>query len=239
MAEIEEMPSDLLSIVLPTVLGVAMVLVTVAIVFWMGSGPQRSFEEAKAQASLKAEETLRGKEQASPKARKPRKNFRKKKSDDHQEEPEPAAPRKGILKGQSAGVEVSSERASPNKVEFKVEFKLDTPPKETKAPRVDPPTPYPAKDATQTELAKAPLPQPIFEEPEPEPEPVKQPLPRKSVPKKKPPPVQAAIGKQEPAERVAIPKEPEIKKKPKSSKAKPSGTAGECCFEDFALIATI
>lgn len=236
MAEIEEVSSDLLSIVLPTVLGVAMVLVTVAVVFWMGSGPQRSYEEAKAQASLKAEETLKGKEQASPKAKKPRKNFRKKKADEHQEEPEPVAPRKGILKGQSAGVEASAERTPAERTPpNKVEFKLDTTPKETKAPRVDPPTPYPTKDTAQTELAKAPPPppppQPIFEEPEPEP--VEQPLSRKSVPKKKPP-VQAAIGKHEPAERVAIPKEPEIKKRTKN-KPKPSGTGGKCCFEDSAV----
>lgn len=247
------MYAELIGVVVPIVLGVAMVLVTVVLVFWVGSGKKRSYEEAKAQASRKAEEVLRQKEQVSPKAKKARKNFRKKK--EPQDEAETAPPRKGILKTNSpaASVEITTpERPSPNKVEFK----LDAPVKEDGGHHTNPPTPYPNKGATLgavrpvAEAVKTP--QPIFEEAEGEEDleplkpsapkksepiskkkqgtvdrpPQKTPQPAQKLPQKPPPaaqdaqkPPQAPVGKPEPAERVVMPKEAEIKRKPLGASA--------------------
>lgn len=162
--------TDLLGVLLPTLLGVGMVLGTVIIVFWIGSGQKRSYEEAKAQASLKAEQAIKEKEKTSPKPKKPRKNFRKKKADESRDEVEPA-PRKGILKTTPPAaphVETPPERSAPNKVGFK----LDSSEKEEGTPhQANPPTPYPSKDASLAAgrpvaaAAKKP-PQPIFDEEE-------------------------------------------------------------------------
>lgn len=228
--------TDLVSIVLPIVLGVAMVLVTVAIVFWIGTGNQRSFEEAKLRASRKAEETLKEKEKVSPKAKKPRKNFRKKKpelQEDHE-----LVPRKGILKFASMSV----ERPSPNKVEFI----LDTPVKEEmKTPHTNPPTPYPNKEyslvqAPQTaEAAVERVPQLDFEEKEEVVEPIE---PKKSKKLSGPAPMEKTprplVGEQEPVKHV-MPKEEEGRKKlgsvppkrPKGGKGKPPAVPkGELAF---------
>lgn len=229
---VEELPPDLTSIVLPTVLGVAMVMVTVAFVFWLGSGGKRSYEEAKAQASRKASEALKEKDKVSPKAKKPRKNFRKKKV----EEVEPVQ-RKGILKVPSAADEAVADRPVINKVEFKLD---DSEKEEETSPHINPPTPYPNK-VTPLRAAVDRTPQPIFEEPEPEPEPLEpepEPVkqraePKKHEPKKKHVPVERAPPKprtaKEPVERMAVPaKEAEVKRKPKSQKPKPSsGSAGK------------
>ena len=218
--ELLEMVSseELIGVILPTVLGVAMVLATVATVFWLGSGKKRSYEEAKAQASRKAEEALREKEKekekTSPKPKKGRKNFRRKK--ESQEDADTTLPRKGILKAPAAGVEMATpERPSP-----KVEFKLDTMAKEDGARRANPTTPYPNKDATLgvRPAAVVRTPQPIFEEEEEEEEeeeveekvePVKQAEPKKleaaATTKKKQevaekPPVKAAPPSQKPSQ---------------------------------------
>lgn len=237
MGEMED-TMDLLGVVLPTLLGVAMVMATVVIVFWIGSGKKRSYEEAKAQASRKAEEALKEREQTSPKAKKPRKNFRKKKV----EEPHDEVPRRGILKTTPPAapqVETSPERQPPNKVEFK----LDTPVKEGSANRhANPPTPYPNKDASlvaaRTAATAVKTPQPIFEEEEEESEPAKPtdsnksevaakkkqdtvaPKPSQATQKPSQKPPQPHGGQAEPAERVAMPKEAEIKRKPASSSQK-------------------
>jgi nitrogen fixation-related uncharacterized protein len=247
---------ELVGVLLPTVLGVGMVLVTVIVVFWLGSGKKRSYEEAKAQASRKAEEVLREKEQTSPKAKKGKKNFRKKK--EHQDE-SGVPPRKGILKPPSPSsiVEAATpERPTPNKVEFK----LDAPAKEGKVQRVNPTTPYPNKDTTlaavQPVSAKTP-PQPIFEdeeEEEKEPAPaepkktkagkkqgtVEQPpqknpqstqeLPQNSVPQK--PPAQAVQkpapeSKPKPAKPAAAAKEAEVKQKTVSMPAQKRPKGGK------------
>ena len=181
---LEEMSPDLLAIVLPIVLGVLAVLVTVVVVFWIGSGTGRSYEEAKAQASRKAEEVLKEKEHLSPRAKKPRKNFRKKKSEEHQEETEPV-PRKGILKV-ATPASGDPDRSLPHKVGFK----LETPLKDgEKASRTNPPTPHPIKDkplSSQAFMERTP--QPLFEveEPEEETPPVIHVPKEAEVPKKKP-----------------------------------------------------
>ncbi len=167
---IEEFSPDLLSVVLPTVFGVGMVLVTVAIVFWLGSGSQKSYEEAKAQASRRAEEAMKEKEHSSPRAKKSKKNFRRKKADEPQEETE-IAPPKGILKSIPVSASPSSPPSERSPLLHKVEFKLDTQAKEeTKVQRASPPTPYPVKNAgvpsQQTPLVRTP--QPLFEEEEEE-----------------------------------------------------------------------
>ena len=168
---LDQVSPDLLSIVLPTVLGVLLVLAMIAVVFWLGSGTQQSYEEAKAQATRKAKEVLkeREKEQMSPKAKKPRRTYRKKKPEELQEDAE-VVPRKGILKTPPVVgvVETSAIERSPPL--HKVEFKLDTtPPKsEGKAVRNSPPTPHPNKDPSPLPQSIERTPQPIFEEPEPD-----------------------------------------------------------------------
>lgn len=226
----EEISLDMLNLVLPVVGAVVLVMGTVGFVFWLGWGKQRSYEEAKEQASRKAEEVLRERAQVSPRAKKPRRTFsRKKKSEEHQEEAESAPPRKGILKAPSAAAE---GRLSPNKVEFK----LDTPhTEEEKTPRLaSPPTPYPNKVSpvlSQKPNTVEKTPQPIFEEPEPEqenppspPEPKPAPVSKPAATKKKQPssqgkgaaaekPPQPPVGKKELDERVVSPKEVEVVKK--------------------------
>ena len=219
----EEIAPDLVSIVLPTVLGVAMVLVTVAIVFWIGSGTQRSYEEAKLQASRKAEEALKEKEHISPRAKKPRKNFRKKKPGETQEEPEPLAPRKGILKVPSAsGVEpMTPDRPVPNKVEFKLDMEDGGGEEDTSRSSL-PTTPYPSKDAALSSApqrpgltAKPPPPRPVFEE---EPEVAKQ-----QRMEAKPPPAQP---REKPQNRPSQPPPPPSQQPPKAAaKAAPTTNA--------------
>ena len=124
---LENISPDLLTILLPVVIGVGMVLTTVIIIFWLGSGKKRTYEEAKALVSKKAEEKLkeREKEHTSPKPKKPWKVFRKKKTDEPVEEPLQSLPPR------------------------KVDFKLDTTPQKNKedeakkSVRNSPPTPYP------------------------------------------------------------------------------------------------
>lgn len=153
----EETPADILPVLLPIVVVVVVVVGFVAIVFWIGSGKKRSYEEAKALASKKAEEKLkeREKKHASPRAFKGRRNFRKKKSDDAADEnPQPA---KGILKAGKVAAVSQAPSNVPTAERPKVDFKLNTtPPKVdevTKDSRVSPPTPYP-KESTGTRVSK-------------------------------------------------------------------------------------
>lgn len=158
MAVIDDIPADLLPVLLPVGIVVLVVILTVVIVFWLGSNRQRSFEEAKAQASKQAEEVLREKEhQNSPRAasKKGRRLRRPKKSDqgeDSQEESllvkDEGQPRKSILKMPvpAAPLKEATPERSPRS---KVGFQLDTPPKEdNKTPRMSPPTPHPNKQQT-------------------------------------------------------------------------------------------
>lgn len=225
----EEFSPDLLSVLLPTVLGVAMVLATVAIVFWIGSGKQQSYEEARAQASRKADEALKEKEQVSPRSKKPRKAFRKKKGEEEAESV--PHPRKGILKTPSTEgtVQAVPERAPPNKVEFK----LDNSGKDeevVKDRHSTPPTPYP-KNIAQVPLGPR-IPQPLFEEPEPE-----EPSKTETFPESAPLPTgpePVLVEDYKPPKQVAVPrgthitapsKETETKKKPAAAASTATTTA--------------
>lgn len=156
MAFTDEIPADLLTVVLPVAVCVVIVIVTVAIVFWLGSNRQRSFEEAKAQASRQADEVLKEKEsQSSPRAaKKGRRTRRQKKSEQGEEYLEDiplikdeGQPRKSILKTPVTGNTASLKEATPERSpRSKVGFHLETPPKEDlKTPRTSPPTPHPNK----------------------------------------------------------------------------------------------
>ena len=142
---LEEIPSDLLTIVLPVVIGVGMVLGTVMFIFWLGSSSKKTYEEVKALAARKAEEKLKEKEHSSPKPKKKSKNFRKKKVEEVQEEPKSSRPsRKGILKSVETATAVGH---TPDHLQ--VDFKLDITSlkkrekEEEKKLLNSPPTPYP------------------------------------------------------------------------------------------------
>ena len=156
MALTDDIPADLLPVLLPVAIGVVFVIVTVAIVFWLGSNRQRSFEEAKAQASRQAEEVLREKEsQNSPRAikkgRRPRRPKKAEQGEDLLDDVPPIKdedqPRKSILKAPVAvPAPVPKEGTPERSPRSKVGFQLETPPKEdSKTPRTSPPTPHPNK----------------------------------------------------------------------------------------------
>lgn len=171
MAVMDEIPADLLPVLLPVGIGVVFVIVTVAIVFWLGSNRQRSFEEAKAQASRQAEEVLREKEyrnspRAAAKKGPGRRTRRPKKGEQGGEESQEETPlvkddmqpRKSILKvpagssSTTAGAAVAPKEVTPERSpRSKVGFHLDTPPKvdEGKISRTSPPTPHPNKQQQQ------------------------------------------------------------------------------------------
>ena len=148
MALLEDIPPEVYTMFIPMMFGVVLVAVTVIAIFWIGAGRQRSFEEAKAQASKRAEEMLKGKEyQNSPRAKKGKRQFpRKPKKADEELSSlslDDSQPLKGILKPAAAVVkELTPERSPRNRVEFQ----LDSSIKENKtAPRASPPTPHPGK----------------------------------------------------------------------------------------------
>lgn len=160
MAVMDDIPADLLPVLLPIGIGVIFVIVTVAVVFWLGSNRQRSFEEAKAQASKQADQVLREKEHhSSPKAtkkgRRPRRQKKAEQGEESQEDAPPikeeGQPRKSILKPPASTIlpkEVTPERSPRSS---KVGFHLDTPPKEdSRTPRTSPPTPHPNKQSSLT-----------------------------------------------------------------------------------------
>jgi len=157
----EENPAEFLPVLLPVVGVVTVVVVLVAVVYWLGSGSKPSFEEAKALASKKAEEKLKEREKrhASPRPFKPRKG-RKRKNEETQEDVSGSSqPAKGILKsgGEGETAVLSSTPGNVSSERPKVDFKLDaTPPKVSvsgaKQIRVSPPTPYP-KDSISGDRA--------------------------------------------------------------------------------------
>ena len=171
MAVMDEIPADLLPVLLPVSIGVVFVIATVAVVFWLGSNRQRSFEEAKAQASRQADEVLREKEyRNSPRAaakkgpgRRPRRSKRVDQGGEESQEETPLVkdegqPRKSILKVPAAsssttiGATVAPKEVTPERSpRSKVGFNLDTPPKvdEGKTSRTSPPTPHPNKQQQQ------------------------------------------------------------------------------------------
>ena len=140
----EEVSAEVLTLVIPAVVGVGVVAATVVLVFWLGVGKQRSFEEAKRLAVKHADEVL--KEQFSPKPKKKPFSRRPKKShgrglDEDQGEDARSSdhPLKPILKP------AVGKATTPERLPHKVEFQLETPQKEPeKTPRTNPPTPHPS-----------------------------------------------------------------------------------------------
>lgn len=201
---LNEIPPDLLTVVLPVVLGVGMVLGTVVFIFWLGSGSKRTYEEAKALASKKAEEKLKEKEieHATPKPKKLRKNFRRKKTEEPQEESVGSqSARKGILK---IGEAAATDEHTPDR--HKVDFKLDIASLKAREEGTgkkllhSPPTPYPK------ELSNRATRLPAKEQPPPRLPAKEQPPPRllfddaEEVQMHPPPPVQ----KEEPKKKAPV-----------------------------------
>lgn len=130
-----------LHVIVPAMVGLGCVVLTVLFIFWLGLGKQRTFEEAKAMASRKAELVLQEEYKNSPRAKKGRKQFpRKKKWEEPQQEEstDETHTRKGILK---LGKEFTQDRTPRNRVEFNI----DNPIQENDTSRSNPPTPYPQK----------------------------------------------------------------------------------------------
>lgn len=148
MAFLDDVPPEFYTMLIPVLLGVGLVAITVLAIFWIGAGRQRSFEEAKAQASKRAEEVLKGKEyQNSPRAKKGKRQYpRKPKKGDEEGvglSLEDTQPLKGILKAAASTAKEATPERSPRN---RVEFQLDSPSADTKeTPRTSPPTPHPAK----------------------------------------------------------------------------------------------
>ena len=157
MGILEDVPPELYSILVPALIGVGLIGLTVLVIFWVGLRSPKSFEEAKASASRRADLVLQEKaNQNSPRAKSVKKPFktRKKKRSDQWEEPQEEstaatndsqAP-KGILKPVTATSrkEPTPERSPRNRVGFQIETSMK---EETTPPRVSPPTPHPSKTA--------------------------------------------------------------------------------------------
>ena len=137
--------ADVLTIAVPTVVGVAVIGLLTLLAFWLGSGQQRSYEEAMARATKEAEQVIsREREQHSP--RQTRKKRPKKKKLAEENETPSVPPLKPILKNSSSKPLNAQPERSPQKL---VEFQLDSPPRheEERAPRTNPPTPHPIKQS--------------------------------------------------------------------------------------------
>ena len=156
MGILEDVPPELYTILVPALVGVGLIGLTVLVVFWIGLRRPKSFEEAKASASRRADLVLQEKaNQNSPRARKTKKPFptRKKKKTDQWEESQEeltaatndSQTPKGILKPVTvtSRKEPTPERSPRNRVGFQIETAV----KEEATPRVSPPTPHPAKTA--------------------------------------------------------------------------------------------
>lgn len=151
---LEDIPPEFL---IPASFSVVVVLFLVSIVFFVGAGRSRSYEEAKAQASREAEAILR--DQHSPKAKKKR-SFPRRRAGKGEESAAEPPPRPGILKGVSKGGESAGERSPARSVAFE----LDATPKQASGPGpISPPTPYPT---VPRPIFSAPLPAPLPEEEE-------------------------------------------------------------------------
>ena len=159
-----ELPPELFTIGVPAVIGVSVVALMVLLVFWLGVGRQRSFEEAKAQASRRAEKVLQAEQHLhSSRKEKKKKPFKKRREEqESQELSAPDQPLRPILKP------LGPKGPTP---ERKVGFQLEkTPPRDeesTPRPPTSPPTPYPT--AAKSKLFGSPLGGPMEEEtPQPE-----------------------------------------------------------------------
>ena len=149
MGLLEDVPE--LYMIIAVVVAVSLVAVTVFIIFWFGLGRQRTFEEAKAIASRQADLVLQEEHKNSPRAKKGKKQFtRKKKVGQQWEEPqqEETIPesqvRKGILKPSSTPDKEPTPERSPR---IRVGFNIDVPTDESKSSHSNPPTPHPHKSA--------------------------------------------------------------------------------------------
>lgn len=131
---LEDIPPEFL---IPASFSVVIVLILVSIVFFVGAGHTRSYEEAKAQASREADAILR--DHHSPKAKKKRSFPRRRGGKGEDPAPEPP-PRPGILKGVSKGGEPPPERSPARSVAFELDA---TPKKASSSGPISPPTPYP------------------------------------------------------------------------------------------------
>ncbi len=133
--------------IIPAAVGVGCVALTVFFIFWIGLGKQRTFEEAKALASRQADLVLQEEYKNSPRAKKGKRQFPRKKKADHWEDPQQeesladAQARKGILK---SAKEATPEKAPRNRVEFNIDVDGE---EETVTTRSNPPTPHPHKVA--------------------------------------------------------------------------------------------
>ena len=139
-----EIPPEVFTIGVPAAIGVSMVALTVLLVFWLGVGRQRSFEEAKAQASRRAEKVIRAEQHSSRKEKKKKQPFFKKRREEQENHLEPSSPDqplRPILKA------VEPKRPTPERSLHKVSFRPEkTPPRDeerTPRPPSSPPTPYP------------------------------------------------------------------------------------------------
>ncbi len=168
----EEVAPELL-VVVPAVVGAVALLV--ALVFWLGSGRQRSFEEEKAMASKRAEEALREREKAQQGGKK-KKPFARRKaaargSGGEEEEggkgtetPEPAlkpilkasgkkSPAAAAIASPARAVSTSPER-SPLKVDFQLEEMTTPKPMEKKSPFQRTLTPHPSTLKQKAAIAR-------------------------------------------------------------------------------------
>jgi len=151
MALLDDLPEMIT--VLPVVLiGVGVVGLTVFLIFWFGLGKQRTFEEAKAMASRQADLVLQEEYKNSPRNKKGKRQFpRKKKNPEEVPQDKDAADSqtpKGILK--PVGKEQTPERSPrSNRVGFSID--MDEP---KVTPRANPPTPHPSKTASTLKTLK-------------------------------------------------------------------------------------
>lgn len=114
----EETPTELLAVVVPTVIGAGVVIATVVLVFWLGTGRQTSYEDAMKRARGRAEEALRTeqkqkkeKKRLSERRRRPEVSLGKS-SSEVEGTPQPPAHQKSILKGSKAN---SVDKVSPGR----------------------------------------------------------------------------------------------------------------------------
>ncbi len=128
------------SLIIPAIIAIGTVVLTVLAIFWFGLGKTRTFEEAKALASKQADQVLQEEYRNSPRAKKGRKQFPRKKKTDHWDEPqqEETTPPKGILKSKVEPTPDKSPRN--NRVGFNIAME-----KEGTTTRTNPPTPHPSK----------------------------------------------------------------------------------------------
>ena len=157
---LENVPAEVYTVLLP-IAGVGVVAVTILVFFWLGSGRQRSYDDAVMAAKNKADKLLRDKEHQSPRASKKKRVFpRKPKKADAWEEaseetgaPAPSTttqqPVKSILKPVVNTVTPpppppAAERSPRNRVEFHLQPLAPKADEPNKTPR-SPPTPHPSK----------------------------------------------------------------------------------------------